>query len=83
MSHEISQTTLLRVAAFVIDTLLFALVLILPSSVISYATVWLGGSMKVIALVWYSALAILIAGILFRDGYRGRSLGKRFLGLRI
>lgn len=83
MPREIPQTTLLRVAAFVLDTLALALVLILPSSLISYATVWLGGSMKIIAMVWYTALSILFAGILLRDGFRGRSFGKRLLGLRL
>ena len=28
-------------------------------------------------------MVILFVGLLFRDGYRGRSLGKRMLGLRL
>jgi len=80
---EMSQTTLLRIGAFLTDALTFAVLLILPSTVASYAMAWVGGSVKTIQIVWYLALAILILGILLRDGYRGRSPGKRLLGLRI
>jgi uncharacterized RDD family membrane protein YckC len=80
---EMSQTTLLRVGAFLTDALTIAILLVLPSSIASYAMAWIGGSARSIQLVWYIALAILIVAILFRDGYHGRSPGKRLLGLRI
>lgn len=77
-----SQTTLLRVAAFLIDALFISLLLILPASGISYAMAWIGGSVKAIQIVWWVALAVLVFAILFRDGFRGRSPGKQILGLR-
>jgi uncharacterized RDD family membrane protein YckC len=78
-----SQTTLLRIGAFLVDALSLSLLLILPTSAVSYAMAWIGGSVKAIQIVWYVALAILLAGILGRDGYRGRSIGKHLLGLRL
>ena len=78
-----SQTTLLRIAAFLVDALTISVVLILPASLISYAMAWIGGSVKAIQIVWWVALAILVAAILFRDGYKGRSIGKQMLGLRL
>lgn len=78
-----SQTTLLRVAAFLVDALSISIILILPSSAVSYAMAWVGGSVKAIQIVWYVALGILMLAMLLRDGYRGRSPGKRLLGLRI
>jgi uncharacterized RDD family membrane protein YckC len=78
-----SQTTLLRVAAFLVDALSTSLILILPASAVSYAMAWIGGSVKVIQIVWWVALAILLVAILLRDGFRGRSMGKRLLGLRL
>ena len=44
---------------------------------------YIGGSVKIIQIVWWVALGILIVAILLRDGFRGRSLGKRVLGLRM
>ena len=78
-----SQTTLLRIAAFLVDALTISIVLILPASLISYALAWIGGSVKGIQLVWFVAVGIIILAILLRDGIRGRSLGKQLLGLRI
>ena len=80
---QASQTTLLRVAAFLVDALTMAIVLVLPASLASYATAWIGGSVKAIQIVWYVALGILMIGMLIRDGYHGRSPGKRLLGLRL
>lgn len=80
---QASQTTLLRVAAFLVDALTMAIVLVLPASLASYATAWIGGSVKAIQIVWYVALGILMIGMLIRDGYHGRSPGKRLLGLRV
>lgn len=80
---ETTQTTLLRIAAFLVDALSISIILILPASLVSYAMAWIGGSVKVIQLVWWIALAILMLALLFRDGFRGRSLGKQILGLRM
>lgn len=83
MTFHFSQTAMLRLAAFILDALMVALVLILPATLISYTLAWIGGTTKAIALVWYGALAVLLLAILLRDGYRGRSPGKRILGLRV
>ena len=80
---DTSQTTLLRIAAFLVDALSIAIVLVLPASGISYAMAWIGGSVKGIQLVWFAAVAIIILSILLRDGFRGRSIGKQLLGLRM
>ena len=79
---EDSPTILLRAAAFLVDTLSMALILMLPTTLGSYIVGWIGGSIGSIALVWYSALLIFMTGILIRDGF-GRSPGKRMLGLRL
>jgi len=78
-----SQTVLLRVAAFLVDALTMAVVLILPASLVSYTLAWVGGAVEAIAIVWMAALALLLIGLLIRDGYRGRSIGKQMLGLRL
>lgn len=83
MSFQLSQTAMLRIAAFIIDALVLALLLVIPGTVLSYSLAWIGKSTRAIALVWYGALLVLLLGILFRDVYRGRSLGKRILGLRL
>lgn len=80
---DTSQTTLLRIAAFLVDALSISIVLILPASAISYGMAWVGGSVKAIQIVWWVALAILVTALIIRDGYRGRSLGKQMLGLRL
>lgn len=80
---DTSQTTLLRVAAFLVDALTIAILLILPSSIISYTMAWVGGSVKAISIVWFVALGILTLALLVRDGFRGRSIGKQMLGLRL
>jgi len=82
-SDSSSQTTLLRIAAFLVDALSLSILLILPASVISYSMAWFGGTVKAIALVWFATLGLLVLGMLLRDGYRGRSLGKQMLGLRL
>lgn len=80
---DTSQTTLLRVAAFLVDALTLSVVLILPASIVSYSMAWVGGSVKAISIVWFVTLAIFVVGLLIRDGYRGRSIGKQMLGLRL
>lgn len=78
-----TQTTLLRVAAFLVDALSLSIILVLPASLVSYTLAWVGGSVKAISLVWFVALGILMTGMLIRDGFRGRSIGKQILGLRL
>jgi uncharacterized RDD family membrane protein YckC len=80
---DTSQTTLLRIAAFLVDSLTISILLILPASAISYGMAWVGGSVKAIQIVWWVALAILVTALLIRDGFKGRSLGKQMLGLRL
>ena len=77
-----SQTKLLRIAAFLVDALSISIILILPASIASYALTW-ASSPKGIQLVWWAALAVLMVAMLFRDGFRGRSIGKHLLGLRL
>ena len=77
-----SQTKLLRIAAFLVDALSIAIVLILPTSAVSYAMTWTT-SPKGIQLVWWAALGVLVIALLLRDGFRRRSIGKQLLGLRV
>jgi uncharacterized RDD family membrane protein YckC len=77
-----SQTKLLRIAAFLVDALSIAIILVLPASIVSYAMTW-SSSPKGIQLVWWAALAILMLAMLLRDGFRRRSIGKQLLGLRV
>ena len=77
-----SQTRLLRIAAFLVDALTIALILILPAALVSYGMTW-SGNPRGIQLVWWIALVILMLAMLFRDGFRGRSIGKQLLGLRL
>ena len=83
VSTGAKQTTLLRIAAFLVDAVTISVVLILPASIVSYALAWIGGSVKGIQIVWWVALSILLFSILIRDGLRGRSVGKELLGLRL
>ena len=76
------QTRLLRIAAFLVDALTMAVILILPASAVSYGLTWTS-SPRGIQFVWWIALAILLTGLLFRDGFGGRSFGKHLLGLRL
>ena len=77
-----SQTKLLRIAAFLVDALSVAILLILPASLISYGMTWTT-TPKGIQLVWWAALGIFVLAMLFRDGFRSRSIGKQLLGLRL
>lgn len=82
--NDTSQTTLLRIAAFLVDALSISIILIAPASLASYILAWVGGgSIKAIQIVWWAALALLMVCLLLRDGYHGRSPGKRLLGLRL
>ena len=77
-----SQTKLLRIAAFLVDALSLSIVLVLPASAVSYGMTWTSNP-RAIQLVWWVALAVLVLAMLFRDGFRGRSIGKQLLGLRL
>ncbi len=77
-----SQTKLLRIAAFLVDALWISILLVLPASAVSYGMTW-SGSPRGIQMVWWAALGVLMLAMLFRDGFRGRSLGKQLLGLRL
>lgn len=79
---DTSQTKLLRIAAFLVDALSISIVLVLPASAMSYAMTW-ASTPRAIQLVWWCALGILVLAMLFRDGFRGRSIGKQLLGLRL
>jgi uncharacterized RDD family membrane protein YckC len=79
---DTGQTKLLRVAAFLVDALSIAILLILPASAVSYAMTWTSAP-KGIQLVWWGALAVLMLAMLLRDGFRRRSIGKQLLGLRL
>jgi uncharacterized RDD family membrane protein YckC len=79
---DTSQTKLLRIAAFLVDALSVAIILVLPASAVSYGMTW-SGSPRGIQFVWWSALFVLMVAMLFRDGFRGRSIGKQLLGLRL
>src|ERR1700756_2885953 len=82
--NDTSQTTLLRIAAFLVDALSISIILIAPASLASYILAWVGGgSIKAIQMVWWGALAILMLALLVRDGYHGRSPGKRLLAPRL
>lgn len=78
-----SQLVLLRLSAFLVDAFIFVLALILPTSLVSWVVILLGGSQTAIAIIWWSSLGVFLAGILLRDAWRGRSPGKQLLGLRI
>jgi uncharacterized RDD family membrane protein YckC len=83
MTTDGSQTTLLRIAAFLVDALSISLLLVLPAALLSYTLAWIGGEIKAIQIVWFVAIVIVMVGMIFRDGWRGRSLGKQILGLRL
>lgn len=83
MTTDGSQTTLLRIAAFLVDALSISLLLVLPAALLSYTLAWIGGEIKAIQIVWFVTLTIVVIGMLFRDGWHGRSLGKQILGLRL
>lgn len=79
---QVSQAILLRFAAFFVDALICALLLVLPASALSYGMAWVGGS-RAVSAVWNGALLVLMLAMLLRDGIGGRSPGKRLFGLKI
>ena len=83
MARNDPSPVLLRIAAFLADALVPAILLMLPAAAVSYGVVRLGAPMRYIALAWWGALAIFFLWILFRDGWQGRSPGKRLMALQI
>lgn len=83
MPRVTRQHILLRMGAFLIDALLIALILILPASLLSWIVIYTGGVMNWIARIWNVAFVLYLLAILFRDGWKGRSLGKLIMGLRL
>lgn len=81
MEREQSQVAILRVLAFAIDALGMLFLLILPATIISYGIVFTFDSPSAVARVWRVGLVLFLCGILVRDAWRGRSPGKRLLGL--
>lgn len=49
----------------------------------SYFLLWTGGAVRRVGLVWWIALGIFLVAMLLRDGWRGRSPGKRLMALTI
>ncbi|MBI2212685.1 MAG: RDD family protein [Acidobacteria bacterium] len=83
MARELSQTTVLRIVAFLVDSVSILALLIAPATGLSYLAVWLWDSTWGIARIWHSTILIVVVSILLRDAYHGRSPGKRLMGLRV
>lgn len=83
MPDERRPATLLRFAAFLTDVLLFALVLILPATLISWLLLFIGQATRPVNLIWWLAILTLFSALLLRDAWRGRSPGKRLFGLHV
>jgi len=83
MDRENPHLVILRVLAFAIDALGLLFLLILPATIISYGIVFAFDSPSAVAHVWRFGLLMFLSGILARDAWRGRSPGKRLLGLVI
>lgn len=80
---ERNQYLLLRLGALVLDALLFSLALIIPGTLVSVAALWSSADPHTTRLIWMIVGGVLVAALLFRDGFRGRSPGKRVLGLLV
>lgn len=83
MARELPQTTVLRIVAFLVDSVSILVMLIAPATGLSYLAVGLWNSTWGIARIWHTTILILAVSILLRDGYHGRSPGKRLMGLRV
>ncbi|MCM2316513.1 MAG: RDD family protein [Thermoanaerobaculia bacterium] len=78
-----SQTLILRIVAFLVDSVSVLVLLIAPATGLSYLAVNLWNSTWGIARIWHTTILILVSAILLRDGFHGRSPGKRLMGLRV
>src|SRR5260370_7721683 len=74
---DVTQTTLLRVAAFLVDAVSISILLILPASLISYGLAWFGGAVQGIAIGWAVAVSILFLGPLPPQGHPRRPPRRR------
>lgn len=83
MPREISQTTLLRIVAFLVDSVSILALLIAPATGLSYLAVYLWDSTWGVARIWHTSIFINVTALLLRDAWHGRSPGKRLMGLRI
>lgn len=83
MARQSSQTLILRLVAFLVDSVSVLLLLIAPATGLSYLAVSLWNSTWGVARIWHTSIFILVAVILLRDGFHGRSPGKRLMGLRV
>jgi uncharacterized RDD family membrane protein YckC len=83
MERVSRQHLLLRFGAFLLDALLIALILILPGALTSWIIIVAGGEMSWLARVWNVVFLLFLIGLLLRDGWRGRSLGKLIMGLSL
>ncbi len=83
MERENPQTLLLRTAAFLVDALALLVLMITPATALCYLFVVVWNSLGSVARIWHTSFGLLVIGMLLRDGYRGRSPGKRLFGLRI
>jgi uncharacterized RDD family membrane protein YckC len=83
MARELPQTTVLRIVAFLVDSVSILTILIAPATGLSYLAVWLWNSTWGVARIWGTTIFILVTAILLRDAWHGRSPGKRLMGLRI
>lgn len=83
MARQMSQTLILRIVAFLVDSVSVLVLLIAPATGLSYLAVNLWNSTWGIARIWHTTILILVSAILLRDGFHGRSPGKRLMGLRV
>jgi uncharacterized RDD family membrane protein YckC len=83
MDRESPQIVILRILAFAIDALGMLFLLILPATLVSYAIVFTFDSPAIVSRIWRVGLVLFVAGVLVRDAWKGRSPGKRLLGLVI
>ncbi|MGK2858590.1 MAG: RDD family protein [Thermoanaerobaculia bacterium] len=83
MARQISQTLILRIVAFLVDSVSILVLLIGPATGLSYLAIRLSNSTWGIARIWHTAIVLLALATLLRDGFHGRSPGKRLMGLRI
>jgi len=78
-----SPQVLLRIAAFLVDALLIGLVLVLAGTTGSWIVIFVQKSTNYLGMIWAGTFVLMLVGIALRDGWRGRSFGKRIFGLSI
>lgn len=78
-----SHYLLLRAGALLGDALGGSLLMIIPGSIGSLVALLLGSEPRVLSAIWWSTAGVLVLILLIRDSWRGRSPGKRLLGLSL